>query len=299
MKKIFYLVIVLCILFMSINAKAATPRVMVWDYHVKEETVVSGKEFDLSITLKNQASGTVKNLKVTISTENGELLPVQGAGTAYIEELKGGEEQEIVFHMAAAYGLEEKSYPLAIQTEYEGSGIGYTVNEKIFIPVSLAHRLSVTDIYTMENTYEVGDTVEISAVVNNLGAGTLYNVSAEIFGDNLSPNETYVGNVEQGKSGTIDLLTKASTVSTETRKDNRIIINYEDKSGNSYQQEMDLPEITVTTPVYDDFEVVKEGRDLSSIGKIVRYIFLLLVLVLVIILLVRRRRKKKAVLEEF
>lgn len=300
MKKFTYLMVMLCILFMSTNVEAATPRVMVSDYHVKEGQVVSGEKFELNITLKNESSNSVKNIKMTISTENGELLPVQGAGTAYIKEIKGGEEQEVSFPMEAAYGLEEKSYKLAIKTEYEGGGIGYSVDEAVFIPVSLKQRLSVTDIYTPENTYEVGDTVEISANVNNLGSGSLYNVSAKVVGDNLSDSETYVGNIEPGKSGTIDLLTKADTVSEVNRKKNQLIIYYEDKSGNQYENEIEINEIKVTAVVYDDFEVVKEGKDLSGIGKTILWGVIGTILVIVIIwFFVKRRKKKLAYLDEF
>lgn len=300
MKKFTYLIVMLCILFMSTNVEAATPRVMVSDYNVKGGQVVSGEEFDLNITIKNESSNSVKNIKMTISTENGELLPVQGAGTAYIKEIKGGEEQEISFPMAAAYGLEEKSYKLAIKTEYEGGGIGYSVDEAVFIPVSLKQRLSVTDIYTTENSYEVGDTVEISAVVNNLGSGSLYNVSAKVVGDNLSDSETYVGNIEPGKSGTIDLLTKADTVSEVNRKKNQLIIYYEDKSGNQYENEIEINEIKVTAVVYEDFEVVKESKDLSGIGKKILWGVLGTILVVVIIwFIVKRRKKKLAYMDEF
>lgn len=300
MKKFTYLIVMLCILFMSTNVEAATPRVMVSDYNVKGGQVVSGEEFDLNITIKNESSNSVKNIKMTISTENGELLPVQGAGTAYIKEIKGGEEQEVSFPMAAAYGLEEKSYKLAIKTEYEGGGIGYSVDEAVFIPVSLKQRLSVTDIYTTENSYEVGDTVEISAVVNNLGSGSLYNVSAKVVGDNLSDSETYVGNIEPGKSGTIDLLTKADTVSEINRKKNQLIIYYEDKSGNQYENEIEINEIKVTAVVYEDFEVVKESKDLSGIGKKILWGVLGTILVVVIIWFIMKRRKKKlAYMDEF
>lgn len=300
MKKIMYLIAMLCILFMSTNVEAATPRVMVSEYHVKEGQVISGEKFELCITLKNESSNAVKNLKMTISTENGELLPVQGAGTAYMKEIKGGEKQEVSFPMEAAYGLEEKSYKLAIKTEYEGSGIGYTVDETVFIPVSLNQRLSVTDIYTAETSYEVGDTVEISAKINNLGSGSLYNVSAKVVGDNLSDAETYVGNIEPGKSGTIDLLTKADTVSTVSRGNNQMIIFYEDKAGNQYKNEVEMNEIKVTAVVYNDFEVVKERKDLSGIGKTVFWIVIgILVVTVIFLFLIKRRKKKLAYLDEF
>ncbi len=301
MKKIgFILAYILCILFMSTNVKAATPRVMVSDYEIKGGAVISGENFDLTITVRNESANPVKNLKISLSAENGELLPREGAGGAYVKEIKGENEEKITFPMKAAFGLEEKSYKLSVKTEYEGGGIGYTVDEAVFIPVTLKQRLSVTDIYFAESSYEVGETVEISGMVNNLGSGMLYNVSAKIVGDNLSNAETYIGNIESGKSGNIDVLSKATAVTEGQHKLNQIIIYYEDKSGTSYENTIDLEEIHVTATVYEDFEVVKESKDYHGIVKIIVWVVLIVAVVILIVwLILRRKKKKQAYLEEF
>ncbi len=300
MKKIVFLLYVLCTLFMSTNVEAATPRIMISDYEVSGNKVVSGENFDFKLTLKNESANPVKNIKVTVSTENGELLPRKGAGTAYVKEIKGGKEEEVSFEMAAAYGLEEKSYKLMIKIEYEGGGVSYSVDESVFIPVSLNQRLSVTDIYIADNDYEVGDTVEISAIVNNLGTGNLYNVSAKVTGDNLVESENYVGNIEPGKSGTIDFLSKASAVSEQTRNSNHLYISYEDKSGKQYENEISLDNINVKATVYDNFEVVKDTNDMQNTGKILIWIVIAVCVVAVVIYGIRKRRKKKlAYLDEF
>ena len=300
LRKLTYVIMMLCILFMSTSAKAATPRVMISDYKVKGGTVVSGESYELTITLQNESTNTIKNMKVTLSTENGELLPVEGAGTAYVKEIKGGKEQALDFAMQAAYGLEEKSYKLSVKLEYECGGVGYTVDETLFIPVSLNQRVSVTDIYTAEDSYVIGDTGEISAKINNLGSGSLYNVTAKITGDNVAAADSYVGNIEPGKSGTVDLLTKANTVSSETKNTNRILICYEDKSGKQYENEVELNEIRVAEVLYDDFEVVKESKDYSSVvSKVVWGLVILVILAVIIVLLVKRRKKKLAYLDEF
>lgn len=300
MKKIVFLLCMLCILFMSTNVEAATPRIMISDYEVSGNKVVSGENFDFKLMLKNESANPVKNIKVTVSTENGELLPRKGAGTAYVKEIKGGKEEEVSFEMAAAYGLEEKSYKLMIKIEYEGGGVSYSVDEAVFIPVSLNQRLSVTDIYIADNDYEVGDTVEISAIVNNLGTGNLYNVSARVTGDNLVESETYVGNIEPGKSGTIDFLSKASAVSEQTRKSNSLFICYEDKTGKQYENEVSLDNINVKATVYDDFEVVKDTNDMQNTGKILIWIVIAVCVAAVVIYGIRKRRKKKlAYLDEF
>ncbi|MDE5864386.1 MAG: hypothetical protein K2H34_08580 [Lachnospiraceae bacterium] len=280
--------------------KAATPRVMVSDYSVDGDEVVAGKDFTLTITLKNTATKAVKNVKLSITTENGELLPAKGAGTAYVEQIDADSEEPITFKMTAANGLEEKAYKLSVKTEYESSGgWEYTVDDTIFIPVSLGQRLSVTDVFLPEAYVELGDTVEVSAVVNNLGEGMLYNVSAKIQGDNLQELENYVGNIESGKSGTVDALTKAIVVTEGNHAKNKIIISYEDKEGNVFEQERVI-EVNVAEPVYENLEKVKDKKDNSDLIKGTLKILLIIVVVAgVIWFFDKRRKRKQQMLDDF
>ncbi|MDE6760930.1 MAG: hypothetical protein K2J90_09670 [Lachnospiraceae bacterium] len=302
MKKILSLFLCIWIGIMggSYIVEAAQPRVMVSDYLVKEGEVVSGKEFTLTLTLSNTASKAVKNIKLTISTENGELLPQKGAGTEYVEQIDAYSEEKLTFKMKAANGLEEKAYKLSVKTEYESSGgMGYTVDETVFIPVILEQRLTVTDIFLAEDMVELGDTVEISAAINNLGEGTLYNVSAMIEGDNLDRMMTYVGNIESGKSGTLDALTKAVVVTEGMHTKNKMIISYEDKKGNKYESEAEIG-VTVLEPVYENLEKVKESRDSSHIIKvIVKIIFAIVIIAAIIWFFIRRKKRKQQMLDDF
>lgn len=302
MKKIFILFMCMCfgILGRVTVVCAATPRVMVSDYQIKEGEVIAGKDFTLTLTLKNTASKVVKNIKLTISTENGELLPAQGAGTAYVEQIDANSEEKLTFNMTAASGLEEKAYKLSLKTEYESSGgIEYTVDENVFIPVLLEQRLSVTDVFVAEDSIEIGDTVEISAVVNNLGEGNLYNVTAKITGDNVKETETYVGNIESGKSGMVDALTKAIVVTEGDHKENRILISYEDKAGNVYEKEEEI-EIKVAEPVYEKLEKVKESKDYTKVIKnVVEVIVILAVIAAVVFFFIKRKKRKQQILDEF
>ncbi|MCI8509255.1 MAG: hypothetical protein HFJ06_11955 [Lachnospiraceae bacterium] len=302
MKKILSLFLCIWIGIMggSYIVEAAQPRVMVSDYLVKEGDVVSGKEFTLTLTLSNTASKAVKNIKLTISTENGELLPQKGAGTEYVEQIDAYSEEKLTFKMKAANGLEEKAYKLSVKTEYESSGgMGYTVDETVFIPVILEQRLTVTDIFLAEDMVELGDTVEISAAINNLGEGTLYNVSAMIEGDNLDRMMTYVGNIESGKSGTLDALTKAVVVTEGMHTKNKMIISYEDKKGNKYESEAEIG-VTVLEPVYENLEKVKESKDSSYIIKvIVKIIFAIVIIAAIIWFFIRRKKRKQQMLDDF
>ena len=278
---------------------AVTPRVMVWDYSIEEGDIYAGKEFTLHIILKNTASAAVRNLKLTLSTENGEFLPVDGAGTAYVDKINGDAEIDLSFSMTALAELEEKSYKLIVKTEYEsGNGTEYTVEDSLFLPVHLEQRLSVTDIFIPEEYLELGDTVEVSASVNNLGSGTLRNVTAEVSGDNLAEAGNYVGNIESGKSGMVDILTKATGISVVGDK-NTLTITYEDREGKIQEQEF-LISATIEEPVYTDLEKVKEPADVGDIlGRVAWIVLGMLFLLAVIWYLIRRRKRKQKMLEEF
>lgn len=301
MRKLLIFIICICFgLFVNVRtAEAANPRVMVSDYSVKEGAVIAGKEFTLILNLKNTASRAVKNVKLSIYTENGELLPAKGAGTTYISQIDIDGEEKLTFHMMAVDGLEEKAYKLSLKIEYESSnGMEYTVEEAVFIPVSLEQRLSVTDVFMAEEGVELGDTVEISAVANNLGDGMLYNVTARIEGDNLREAETYVGNIEPGKSGMVDILTKATVVTQGDHRKNRIIIFYEDKAGTVYEQENDV-KIGVSEPLYHDLEKVKESKENSGVIKTVLLVLSILALSFFLaFLFIKKRRRKQEILEE-
>ena len=187
-----------------------------------------------------------------------------------------------------------------VKTEYENSKAeAFSAEGTLYIPVSLRQRLSVTDVYVAEDSIEVGDTVELSATVNNLGEGSLHNVTVYLSGDNIEDSSSYVGNVEPGKSGTVDMLTKATVVTEGDHKKNKMIITYEDKDGNVQEETVDV-DLRVTEPVYDNLEKVKNAKDYSGVAKKTGTAVIILVVVAGIIYLgIRRKKKKQQILDDF
>lgn len=284
----------------SFKVEAATPRLMVSDYSVSGGSVVGGKEFDLKLVLKNTAAKTtVKNVKVTLSTENGEILPVDGAGTAFIESVVANTEQELTFKMKAVKGLEEKSYKMTIKTEYESSnGMEYTVEDNIFLPVTMEQRLTVTDLFVEGGDIHIGDSAEVTAKINNLGEGSLYNVTAKLHGDGVDEMTSYIGNIEPGKSGNVDIITMAAEVTYVTSK-SYLTVTYEDIDGNQKEEKFEV-KIGVSSPIYDDLEIVKGEKEEKTDWTIVKWaIGVIVVVAIVSVVMIRRAKRKKKILEEF
>ncbi|MBE5942525.1 MAG: hypothetical protein E7264_08315 [Lachnospiraceae bacterium] len=292
--------VLISVLKMPITSLAATPRLMISDYEVSTGSVVGGKEFDLQLTLKNTASkNTVKNIKVTVSTENGEFLPVDGAGTAYVETINATEEEKIKIKLKAIKGLQEKSYKVKIKTEYESnSGYEYTVEEAIFLPVTMEQRVAVTELLTQGADARIGDTVEITAKINNMGEGSLYNVMATVKGDGVDEMSTFIGNVESGKSGSVDIITLASEVTNEASQ-TYLYITYEDIEGNKQELEQKVS-LAITSPIYDDLVMIKGDEKKSIDWTVVKWLVGTIVVVgIVAFLIIRRARRKRKLLEEF
>ena len=244
------------------SVQAATPKVLVSGYKVSAATIYSGDNFDLTLEIQNTSKNKVKNMKVTVASEGGEIIPVSGTGSIYVAEIAGNEMSEQTFSMAAAAGLAEKTYKLSVKMEYENtSGEAFEMEDTLYLPVYLKQRVSVTDVMT--DDAKVGDDVEITAQVNNLGEGTLYNVNACVEGKHVEKQETYIGNIDTGKSGSVDLLAKAIAVTDfdeMARAEDWIIVTYEDRNGDKHEEKVDVS-FYIETVDYEDLEVLKEAPE--------------------------------------
>lgn len=244
------------------SAQAATPKVLVSNYKVSATTIYSGDSFDLTLEIQNTSKNKVRNMKVTVASEGGEIIPVSGTGSAYVAEIAGNDICEQTFPMQAAAGLAEKTYKLSVKMEYENSyGEAYEMEDTLYLPVYLKQRVSVTDVMT--DSAKVGDDVEITAQVNNLGEGMLYNVNARVEGKHVEKQETYIGNIDTGKSGNVDLLAKAIAVTDfdeMAKAEDWIIVTYEDRNGNKHEEKVDAS-FYIESVDYEDLEVLKEAPE--------------------------------------
>lgn len=289
----------------AVNVEAAEPKVMVTDYKVKEGKITAGGEFELSVTLCNTAKKNIKNMKVTVLSEAGELLPAKGAGTAYVAQIDAETEETLTFQMKAAEGLEEKSYKLMVKLAYEDNyGSSYTVEDAIYLPIQLEQRYSLTDLM-INGDFVLGEELEITGMVNNLGKGTLYNVTVKTSGENISETESYIGNIESGKSGNVDMLVTAQHLSEGTQRMNYITVVYEDRQGNKQEKQEKLeqllnPDNDITAPVYGNLEKVKEEEQKNGTGKLILIVGITaFAIAMVSFMGYRKWKRKKRIQEEF
>lgn len=279
------------------NVKAAsTPRVMLIDYSFSTDKIYAGDSFTLDFTLENTAWYEVRNIKCTVFSENGEIIPIKSAGTGYIDKLPGEETAELSFELESLKNLEEKAYKLTIQTEYEDWDGSYEAKDTIYVPINLGTEIVVSDVYIADENIHLGDNIEILATVNNTGAGKIYKVIASVSGDHVDDGSTFVGNIESGKSGNVDIIVKTTALKASGMK-NEMTISYENLDGEEFSETIQLGQIDVKEQSYAGLIEVKEDTEEPMLSDRAKLWIVAGAIVLVIILLMLRRKMKLRKLE--
>jgi hypothetical protein len=282
------------------SQKKSTPRVMVTGYTTNVKNVHPNSKFLLTLQVKNNASVTVHNVKFTLSTANGEFLPVSGASTAYVDSIGAKATVNLPFRMKASAGLGSKSYAITVKAEYEdGKAESYSAEDNVSIPVVQKDKISLTEV-TPPDTLSVDGTADLSFSINNLGGGTLGNVTVSCKGEDFTCEEALVGSIAAGSTGYANVtLTGTKVTSEDSDGECTIVIKYENASGDTkrYTEKTNIFVTEEDDEAWDesmgeDTEVSdKQGMPLAA--KIVTGIVAVLVVIGVIRFIRRKRRLKK------
>ncbi len=130
-------------------------------------------------------------------------------------------------------------------------------------------------------------------------------MTVKISGENISEMESYIGNIEPGKSGNVDMLVTAQHLSEGTQRMNYITIVYEDRQGNKQEKQEKLeqllnPDNDITAPVYKNLEKVKEEEKKTGAGRLILVVGIVVVVIAMVSLLgYRKWKRKQRIQEEF
>lgn len=278
-------------------ALTSTPRLMVTGYDTSIDTIRPNSTFTLTLYMKNTSKKAVSNIKITLSTAEGEFLPVSGASTAFVDSISPGAVQDISFEMKAASGLSNKPYPILVKSEYEDAKANpFTAEDSVSIPVTLEDRISVTEIVPpdMLTVYGSG---EISLTINNLGGTTLNNVSVKCEGEDFSCEESFVGNIVSGGTAYASVVLNGTKVTAGDGKC-KIIISYENTEG-------ETKTVEEQTNVYVMEQVMEEPapeedsqKNKKNSKKTTATVLGIAVIAAVIIAAIARKKKRLAREEE-
>lgn len=213
----------------SSSSTAGKPKVIIESYATTPKSIVAGDQIKFIFNFKNTSKEkNVSNMKITISSKEGEFMIANGSNTFYVDTLPAGGTMTKSIDLNVKQDLSSKSYPLDISFDYEDSSANsYTANEVINIPVVEYSNLVINSVYVSETM--LGSQTSISFDYVNMGKAKVSNLTASVSGDYTSSQEiNYIGNLEAGNSDYYDFQV---TPSKEGENVGTLILTFEDSSG--------------------------------------------------------------------
>lgn len=221
------------------GGKTPVPRLMAQGYSTVPERINGGDPFTLKLRIKNTSTHTaVQNIRASFtsspaSTDAGvPFMTASGAASVFIPSIGADSEYLLEVAMQSSVKVPQRSYPLNIRLEYEDMKANpISSEESITIQIYQEVRLELGAIQVTPSELQVGDEANLMFPIYNKGKSRLYNVSALIPAEQgVSANEVYLGNLDPGATGQVDMMVKTAEASVGKSKF-QVQIRYEDENG--------------------------------------------------------------------
>ena len=150
------------------------------------------------------------------------------------------------------------------------------------------------DNLVIPETVEVGQTVEGTTQVMNMGKGKIYNVRAELSVDGLKTDKTlFLGDVDSGSalSGSMEITAIGRSGNSYYGETEGVLtFYYEDESGNEFNQSVDV-KTNIVAPTYSEMNV--EAKDEAGQWWIIMAVIVSIIIIMCIVIAFRNVKKKR------
>lgn len=301
------------------DGQASVPRVIVTGFETNPETVHAGESFVLTLHLKNTSTATsVNNMIFEIvaavegkdeDTTYAAFLPTAGSSTIFVDKIAKNGTKDIQIELEAKADLTQKPYAVDVNMSYEDEHVNsYTNKTSVSIPVKQEARVDLSEPEVMPASIDVGSEANIMFNIYNMGKTKLYNVQVKTQSDTLSGGDAFVGNLDSGATGAVDIYVtgQSATMDDGTVK---LLISYEDETGEATTIEKEI-NLFVNESMMDDSmmggdmmpdDMMMDDGISGGAGKYVAAIVIVLVIAgvaLAVFLLKRKKKKEQKSLEE-
>lgn len=300
--------------------KVFAPNIIIESYDFGGEFVTAGKQFPLTVNIKNVSSqAVIENLKVTVNgkpMQDGSIAysPANSSNSFFFDTLPCKGTQTISLDLLPKADAVPNSYPVEIDFTYE-----YSVNNERFqatgvaetltIPLRQEDRLVINEPEIPNWGISVGELCTINVSLVNKGKSAVYNVTATVEGEGFNAESPtyYIGNVN---SGTEEYYDAKLTPLDEGEISGEIIFTYEDSNGESKENRIPFSFIAMNMMggMMDGMDMGMDGMEGYDMppeegGFPLWAIFaigggVLAIAAIIIIVVVVKKKKKKAELED-
>lgn len=220
---------------------ASKPQIIIESYDYGGTAVTGGKEFMLTMNIKNTGATAIENVKMTVSStvENtsddntgGAFTPAKSSNTFFIPKLNGGAVIQEKIALLPKSDAAPKSYGVGIAFKYEAvldsKRESLDAQETISIPLTQPDRFEVNDAELPGPMY-LGESGQLNINYVNKGKSKIFNLSVKLEG-NFTTGEanSYIGNID---SGTGDSFQATLNPSAEGMLNGTAVFSYEDANG--------------------------------------------------------------------
>lgn len=304
----------------------STPRVIVSGFTTNPEVVQAGDNFTLTLHIKNTSARTaVSNVEFNIeavtegkdeATTAPAFLPVSGSNTIFVNSIPAGGSTDISMDLSAKADLAQKPYVVKVSMQYEDDKVNpFTTETSVSIPVKQESRMEVSEPEVMPNSIEVGSQSNVMFSIYNTGKTKLYNVSVKFAADSVSGGDAFVGNLESGATGNVDVMVNGAQATLDDGKV-KINITYEDETGAPTTIEKEIELFVNEMPVMDPGMMGEDGmieggmiggEEMPSEGGqnskmtviwIIGGIAAVIVIAVIVIVVIKKKSKKKKEAQE-
>jgi hypothetical protein len=213
------------------TGEVKTPRLIIENYSYGGAPVPAGKEFNLSVGLYNTSTKTLSNIKATITSENGAILPAGGSNSFYVDRVSPSAGVFRSLRMATSATADQQAATLKLDMIYEDSeGNEFTSSDIVSIPIVQETALAASDV-AAPSDLRVGVQSTMTVQFYNVGKTQLRNLRIVASGDftTREPINYYVGNLDSGGSDSYDF---AFTPKNTENMTGKILFSYYDPAGN-------------------------------------------------------------------
>lgn len=297
------------------DGKASVPRVIVTGFETDPETVHAGESFMLTLHLKNTSTITsLKNIvcEMTAAVEGKDdettyaaFLPTAGSSTVFVDQIGKDGTKDIQIELEAKADLSQKPYALDVAMTYEDEKVNsYTNTTSVSIPVKQEARIDLSQPEVMPQSISVGSEANIMFSIYNMGKTKLYNVQVKTESEYLSGGEAFVGNLDSGATGSVDMYVtgQAATADDGTVK---LSISYEDEAGEVQVIEREIS-LFVNEAMPDEYfeddmlgeDMGYEEEGIGVMGYVAAAIAILIIVIIIVVIVLKKKKKKAQMLLE-
>ncbi|MFZ5968803.1 MAG: COG1361 S-layer family protein [Bacillota bacterium] len=257
------------ILVNNTKAQNGSPKLIVDHYQYGGEYVMAGQAFPLELSFWNtNRSHAVRNIKISISSDEGTFSPVDSSNSMFIAEIQPNSSIVRSITLKPKVDSSFKTYNVYADMEYEdGLGNKYTSKEVIGIPIIQEIKLVTGQVEASTENY-VGSPTALSLDFYNVGRALIRNLVIRTEGDFEAKDSTqFIGNLEPGKDNYYDASIIPDHAGTLQGK---ILFEYDDEVGTHYTVEKEFSvEVMeqMEPPMMDPAMEMEQGREGQSGSK--------------------------------